>query len=84
MSLWVMSRNTVIEHKFSAPPKADMPGHQWKPYRFWPVEIGLSESNLTRRRTVVRVSPATDNVCVLRDDRATTDQWPFRALQKIE
>jgi hypothetical protein len=30
------------------------------------------------------VSRVTDNVTVLWDDRASTDQWPFRAMEKIE
>jgi hypothetical protein len=39
---------------------------------------------LARCGTVVRVSRVTDNVTVLWDDRASTDQWPFRAMEKIE
>ena len=39
---------------------------------------------LARHGTVVRVSRVTDNVTVLWDDRASTDQWPFRAMEKIE
>jgi hypothetical protein len=37
-----------------------------------------------RRGTVVRVSPVSDSITVLWDDRASTDVWPTRALQRIE
>jgi hypothetical protein len=33
---------------------------------------------------VIRVSPVGDNITVQWDDRATTDRWPFPALEKIE
>jgi hypothetical protein len=35
-----------------------------------------------RRGTIIRLSRVTDNVWVLWDDRASVDQWPFRALEK--
>jgi hypothetical protein len=38
----------------------------------------------SRKGTVVRVSRVTDIITVLWDDRASTDQWPFRALEKLE
>jgi hypothetical protein len=37
-----------------------------------------------RSGTVIRISRATDTVTVLWDDRASTDGWPLRALQKID
>jgi hypothetical protein len=34
--------------------------------------------------TVVCVSPVADSITVVWDDRASTDVWPTRALQRIE
>jgi hypothetical protein len=39
---------------------------------------------IKRQGTVVRVARVADQVSVLWDDRASVDQWPTRALEKIE
>lgn len=38
---------------------------------------------IKRQGTVVRVARVADHVSVLWDDRASVDQWPTRALEKI-
>jgi ribosomal protein L28 len=38
----------------------------------------------TREGTIVRVSITADSIGVLWDDRASIDQWPTAALEKID